>query len=156
MELLDLSKFFSSPKEVSGIITDWTSYLFKMIEEDKIYPFDIINQWIVSRSGKNDYIERYTSLKMVDRDTFNSMYQRLFNPVTITKLNKSGNICDLKCMLYSIDDAAYGFGWENLDQSVVSDRTLEIISWIDSIPKDFNFRKLLEYGLLLGAKDISW
>lgn len=58
-------------------------------------------------------------------------------------------------MLISIDDTAFGFGWENLERLSIDKYVLEIISWIDKVDK-LDHEELIKYGLSLGAEDLSW
>lgn len=160
MKLLNLNDYLS-PEEllkIDYICID--NFLRDLVKDGKYYPFSIINQWVVRNNTKDTHwnIETYTCLKMVDEDTYYSMYSRLFNPldITITEKKSDPGKYTLSCMLYSIDDAAYGFTWKDIDRLEVDRLIPLIISWVDSVDKEFSAKSLVEFGLSIGAEDSSW
>lgn len=160
MKLLDLNDYLS-PKEISKM-DDVSDFLRNLVKDgpDGYYPFGVINQWVVRNNIKDQFwnIETYSCLKMVDEDTYYSMYSRLYNPLTITVMEEKSNLGKyiLRCMLYSIDDAAYGFMWKDIDRLEVDRLIPLIISWVDSVEKEFSAKSLVEFGLFIGAEDNSW
>lgn len=154
MKLLNPEKYLTPEEIKAHDINQWDSFLFNLIEEKKIYPPSLVGEWITDKSGS---FEKFVCLKEVTEETYYHMYQRQYNPVVITIYhNRKTGKYDLRCMLMSIDDAAYGFGWNNLERLDVDKYTLEIISWIDEVPEKLGHKELIEYGLSLGAEDISW
>lgn len=157
MKLLDLNDYLS-PKEISKI--DIYDFLRNLVEKEGYYPLSIINRWIVRNDVEDQFwnIETYSCLKMVDEDTYYSMYSRLYNPLTITVMEKKDDLgkYTLRCMLYSVDDTAYGFMWKDINRLEVDRLIPLIISWVDSVEKEFSARDLVEFGLSIGAEDNSW
>lgn len=119
----------------------------------KIYiPPKLTGQWI---TDKNRFYEKFVCLKEVTENTYYPMYCRQYNPIEITIYHEKNGLYDFKCMLISIDDTAFGFGWENLERLSIDKYVLEIISWIDKVDK-LDHEELIKYGLSLGAEDLSW
>lgn len=124
------------------------SILFHLIKQERVYPKYLTDKWIFSVEEDNS--EVYTSLKEVDEITFLNMYGELFNPVSVEIRDSN-----IKCMLYSIDDVAIGFGWENLNLSKLEQIKYKLFDYIDSI-NVLNYKEFLEFGIKNGATDYSW
>lgn len=153
MKLLDLKKYLTAEEVKVHDINQWDSFLFNLIEEKKVYPPSLVGEWITDKGGS---FEKFICLKEVTEETYYHMYCRQYNPIEITIYHRKNGKYDLKCMLMSIDDVAFGFGWENLERLDIDKYVLEVISWIDGISGRLEHKELIKYGLSLGAEDLSW
>nr|DAJ13929.1 MAG TPA: hypothetical protein [Myoviridae sp. ctfA14] len=152
MKLLNLEEYLTPESIKVHDINQWDSFLFNLLEEENIYPPKLTGQWI---TDKNRFYEKFVCLKEVTENTYYPMYCRQYNPIEITIYHEKNGLYDFKCMLISIDDTAFGFGWENLERLSIDKYVLEIISWIDKVDK-LDHEELIKYGLSLGAEDLSW
>ena len=92
-----------------------------------------LNTWFVgvvakSKDGKQTYRDEMVTLKKVDNETANHLYQKKYNPVTITilaptgamknwKKNDKGEDCyRMKAQIHSVDDSSYGIWWNEWDE----------------------------------------
>lgn len=143
--------------------------MFELIgEKNRIYPPSLFNKWFFfeekskKRNGKIAFHnEKYTTLVQVDQETFNGCYCRLFNPLQIYLSGGTGKYLDKECigvmdvMIYTIDDAAYGCRFEDVER-VDFEKLFEIIdNWVKT-KQYINSNELIRFLESLGGKDNSW
>jgi hypothetical protein len=86
-----------------------------------------------------------------DKSTANYLYNRKFNPITISIINRyKTDMFDMKVSLNSIDDSSYSIWFENSDYNELNKIRTDIMKYI-SKHKQINGDDLLNYCVLAGA-----
>ena len=131
-----------------------------------------LNTWFTgvvmkSKDGKT-YRDEMITLKKVDKETAQHLYDREFNPVSVdimcpigAKFKQDENGDDLytmKAQIHSIDDSSYGIWWDDYYNGTghplekLMQIREEIMKWVNSKPV-LNGEEFLDYCLSLGASE---
>lgn len=125
---------------------------------------DYFNMWFAgapAKIGKKTYpVDQMWTLKKVDEETANHLYNRNVNPLCIMilesysarKVDKNSTLCDMKVTLYSIDDSSYGIWWVAKSKEELHTIRREVMAWIDTQPI-LNGHKMIEACLAFGANE---
>lgn len=124
-----------------------------------------LNTWFLGDQmvHKKGYVIRdeVVTLKRVDEDTLNCLYQREYNPVSIFVLQPTGaafkyndkneRLYPMKAMIHSIDDSSFGIWWEeeHTFEELCAIR-IELMKWINTKPI-INGSEFLKQCVKLGA-----
>jgi hypothetical protein len=130
-----------------------------------------LNTWftgVVMKSKTKDrktYRDEMITLKKVDKETAQHLYNREFNPVSVDimcptgakfKQDENGNdLYIMKAQIHSIDDSSYGIWWDDHYGTGYTIEELmeireEIMKWVNSKPI-LNGEEFLDYCVSLGA-----
>lgn len=164
MELIKIEDFYRPGYQVHAILE---YNLYRLIEEERIYPYKLLNKWIynnhyIRKNSKELRDEEYICLKQVDEPSFNSLYNRLYNPIILRiflpigqKVYKSNKlIYHFEASLTSIDDASYGVRFEFVDYDKAQELRDKLFDYVES--KDIiNYKEFIDFGLSLGGIDNS-
>jgi hypothetical protein len=166
-EMLNLSKVRKWKTTKNGYSDFYFTYGLKKDELGKY-----LNTWFVGyQASKGDmiYTDEMITLKKVDDETARHLYNRKYNPVSITimcpsgaKFKKDGNdnyLYEMKAQIRSIDDSSYGIWWyyyENseLPLSEMKDARNKLMEWVNSQPV-LNGEEFLDMCVSLGASEGS-
>lgn len=146
MEILDLNNFNDSENKI--ILSNSNHFIYyKLIEEERVYPFDLTSSWAYSRLNVNKKpemisYEHYSILRMSTKDSFNGLYCRLFNPIYLSVYCQTGEkelkndngeqLYKFTAMIYSIDDSAFGTEFESLSYNEIEKIRYKFFDWIES------------------------
>lgn len=137
------------------------------------HPSEFLNKWhytehILSTKKTKRYIatRQWMCMKEVDKETFYMLYNKLYNPITITLRCKTGApiiynennelLYSLYISLESIDDTCYKVLIDNVPESVYDNLILKLIDYFDNT-KIINYREFLDYGIyILNGTDESY
>jgi hypothetical protein len=175
-ELHNLSKDRKWPTNL-GNPTDKSSdkYFTYNLKKEDIGKY--LNTWFVGQvSGTSDvvYIDEMITLKKVDEETANSLYNRYINPVSINilaahrkikhildenkrlrlkgkrLLEEDNSIQNMKAQIHSIDDSSFGIWWMEKSLEELKEIRIELMNWI-SKENILNGEEFLDYCISLGA-----
>lgn len=123
---------------------------------------EYLNTWFVgevrnSTRGSFKSNDEMITLKEVDQDTANHLYNRKYNPVVIRIMNafqKDANLYQMKLVIRSVDDSSYGIWWNDTDLESLEATRVELMKHINTLPV-VNGEQLLDYCVTLGADPTS-
>lgn len=165
MELIKIEDFYTPGYQVHTILE---YNLYRLLERERIYPYKLLNKWIydyayIRKNSKELRNEEYICLKQVDEPSFNSLYNRLYNPIILRlylpegqKIYKSNQLLyNFEAMLTSIDDASYGVAFKSLNYDKIQELRDKFFEYVES--KDIiNYMEFIDFGLSLGGTDNSY
>lgn len=117
-----------------------------------------LNTWFVgevrnSSNGTFRSIDEMITLKEVDQDTANHLYNHKYNPIVIRIMNAYRNDKDLyqmKLFISSVDDSSYGIWWNDTTLESLEATRIELMKHINTLPV-VNGEQLLDYCVTMGA-----
>ncbi len=172
MELLNLKDFFNPKKGYTlEQYQEHRGYFlfYDLLDEEKIYPPNLLGKWLYTRTTYGKGLraiknvgelssETYACLKAVSEESFNSLYCRYFNPVSLRVFKYQGdgeNRYTFTAMIHSIDDAAYGVVFNNILYSDIETIRNNFFEYVDS-QEVIDIKDFVEFGIKLGGKNNNW
>ena len=127
-------------------------------DEILYYPLTIKGQE-KGKIGKVLTSDNLWTLKKVDKESANHLYNRVYNPVFVhigcdhylSGKNKKV-IYVMKACIKSIDDSSYGIWWIDRDLDYLYAQRIAILKYVDSC-KELNGEQFLNYCISLGADE---
>jgi len=137
---------------------EWEYFVYTLTKKER---GDYINVWFpgedfIDKRKKKHPRNEYWTLKKCDVETSYHLYNRVYNPISVRIINafryKQPLITpfDMVARIHSIDDSSYGIWFQDLELSVLEEKRLQIMKYVDSV-KVINGEEFLKYCLTLGA-----
>lgn len=170
-------------------VRKWPTYQHNT-DTDKYFTYDLsksevgkyLNTWFEGNiSTKDDlvYRDEMITLKKVDEETANRLYNKSLNPVSINillsynkiksiksisdmnkrlklkgkpLLKEDKNVQDMKAQIHSIDDSSYGIWWIGKSLEELREIRIKLMEWVNKQPI-LNGEDFLDYCIELGADE---
>lgn len=126
-----------------------------------------LNTWFNGQISKNKdkvYSDEKWTLKEVDDKTASHLYNRKFNPISLTircpigakfKQDKDGNdLYNMSVIIHSIDDSSYSVFFYQKTFNELDELRYQMIKWINQ-QKVINGDEFLNYAISIGADENS-
>ena len=155
MELLNINDYIDTKSLTSEGFIHISDKLYELVYHKRIYPREILGKWFYFSYKPKYKLEEYSVMKEVDEDTYNSLYCRLFNPISIyIREDYFGKQHYVSIRLDSIDDMDYSAEFNNLqDISEVNDIIYKLFSYVDS-KEIINGKDLIEFAESIGGIEL--
>ena len=134
-------------------------FVYKLEEEEVV--FNWVDKWFHDKFDNLSPDRYYTSIwtiKMVDVETSQHLYNRLYNPfrISVMRQYKDPLKYSIKAQMHSVDDSSYGAWFNGLADLTEVDRIVnEVVDYIDGL-KVFNGQNFVNFVTALGCKDIDY
>jgi hypothetical protein len=124
-------------------------YFVYDLDSNEIKPF--LNMWFNDSSSK----DKIWTVKEVDSTTRYRLYGKSYNPVSISIVTNRMQGISMKAMIHSVDDASYGFWFNDKTKKELLEIRNKLKDWLDD-HKILNGEDWMKYGKSIGAEDFDY